>query len=57
MRVVELNLVLGGELRPVVGVVLLVATNDVTKGGGTEEVLLLQAKLLATLTGVVGIQH
>lgn len=45
VRIVELDLVLGGELRPVISVHLLVASDDVSQGGRAEKVLLLQAQL------------
>lgn len=45
VSVVELDLVLLRELSPV-RVGLLVATDDVTDGGGAEEVLLLQSQFL-----------
>lgn len=47
MGVVELNLVLLGELGPVAAVRLFVSADDVLDGSRAEEVLLLQPELLA----------
>lgn len=50
MGVIKLDLILGCELGPILVVSLLVAPNNVAHGSRAEEVLLLQAKLLAALT-------
>lgn len=50
MSIVKLDLILLGELRPIIGMILLVATNDVTKRGCTEEILLLQTQFLSALS-------
>lgn len=56
MRVVQLDLVLGGELGPVV-VHFLVASDDVSERGGAEEVLLFKSELFSLLGVVVGVEH
>ena len=56
MSIVELDLVLVGELRPVISVVLLVAADDVTERSSAEEVLLLQSQLFTAGSGVVGVE-
>ena len=56
MSIVKLDLVLVGELRPVVSVVLLVAADDVLERSSTEEVLLLQSQLFTAGSGVVGVE-
>jgi hypothetical protein len=48
--VIKLDLILGCELGPILIVSLLVAPNNVAHGSRAEEILLLQAKLLAALT-------
>lgn len=50
MGVIKLDLILGCELGPILIVSLLVAPNNVAHGSRAEEILLLQAKLLAALT-------
>jgi len=47
--VVKLDLVFGSEMGPIFSVVFLIATNNITHRSRTEEVLLLQAKFLASL--------
>mmetsp|Transcript_12733 Transcript_12733/g.53542 ORF Transcript_12733/g.53542 Transcript_12733/m.53542 type:complete len:680 (+) Transcript_12733:784-2823(+) len=56
VRVVELDGHLVGELVEVL-VVLLVAADHVLDGGADEEVLLLEAQLLALVRPVVGVEH
>ena len=56
MGVVELDLVFGSELRPIVWVVLFVSSDDVTDGGTAEEVLLLQTQFLSSLSGVIWVE-
>ena len=57
MCIVELDLVFLSELGPVIWMVLLVPSDDVTDGGTAEEVLLLQTELLSCLCVVIWVQH
>ena len=57
MRIVELDLIFPGELRPIISMVLFIATDNVLKRGGTEEVLLLQAELLTAWGRVIRVKN
>ena len=57
MSIVELDLVFGSELRPIVLVVLFVSSDDVTDGGTAEEVLLLQTQFFSSLCGVIRVEN
>ena len=57
MCIVKLDLVFLSELGPVIWMVLLISSDDVTDGGTAEEVLLLQTELLSCLSVVIWVQH
>ena len=57
MCIVKLDLVLGSELRPVVGMIFLVPTDYILQGCSAEEVLLLEAQFFAAAGRVIRIKH
>ena len=57
MSIVELDLVFGSELRPIVLVVLFVSSDDVTDGSTAEEVLLFQTQFFSSLCGVIRVEN